>query len=285
MHIDLTSPAQLSELLRRHTFHTKKRFGQNFLIDRNVLDKIVGALEIKEGDAVLEIGPGAGTLTQALAKTGAKVVAVEVDRDLIEILKEVLADYPNVEVVHADFLHIDLPSFLTEHFGDVRVKAVGNLPYYITSPIISVLLSAKPRIERIVTMVQKEVAERFGAKPGTKAYGSMSVFIQYNAKAEIIAHISKNVFFPPPEVSSAVIRLMPLAHPPVEVANEELFFDVVHCAFGKRRKTLANSLADCQALGLSKERVREVLQAADIEPSRRAETLSIEEFARIAAAV
>lgn len=279
---DLTSPAQLAQLFRRHSFRPKKRFGQNFLVDRNVLNKILDAADIHEGDCVLEIGPGAGTLTLALAERGANVVAVEVDRHLIAILQEVLADHPNARVVNADILGLDLHSLLAEHFDEQRVKIIGNLPYYITSPIISQLLLARPGIERIVLMVQKEVAERMKASAGTKDFGSLTVFVQFHAEVEIIAHVSKNVFQPPPEVSSAILRLTPRSAPPVQVPSEEVFFDVVHCAFGQRRKTLLNSLSDCPALGLSKEQVAEILRDADIDPSRRAETLPLADFARIA---
>ena len=272
------------ELFRRFGFRPRKRFGQNFLVDRNVLNKILDAAEISEGDPVLEVGPGAGTLTQALAERGAKVVAVEVDRDLVAILSEVL-EGSNAEVINADILSLNLPQFLQDHFGSMKVKVLGNLPYYITSPIIGDLLMARSQVERIVLMAQKEVAERLKASPGTKDFGSMSVFVQYYAEVEVIAHVSRNVFLPPPDVSSAIVRLTPRERPPVEVPSDELFFDVVHCAFGQRRKTLLNSLSDCQALGLTKEQVSQVLQKAHIEPSRRAETLSLEEFAAIAQAI
>jgi len=281
---DLTSPVQLAELFRRYNFRPKKRFGQNFLVDRNVLNKVLDAAEIREGDPVLEIGPGAGAVTVALADRGAKVVAVEIDRGMIEILSEVVSGRSNVEVVTADILNLDMPSFLAERFGEQRIKVIGNLPYYITSPIIAGLLGARGHIERIVLMVQKEVAERIRAHPGTKDYGSMSVFVQFHAETEIVAHVSKNVFMPPPEVSSAILRLTPRRTPPVEVPSEGLFFDVVHCAFGQRRKTLLNSLSDCPALGLSKEQVGRILHDAQIEPSRRAETLSLADFAGIARA-
>lgn len=280
--LDLTSPVQLKELFRRYNFRPKKRFGQNFLADRNVVNKILDALDLHEGDPVLEIGPGAGTLTQALAERGTKVVAVEVDRDLIHILSDVLANYPNVSVVNADILGLNLPQFLSDHFGQGKVKVVGNLPYYITSPIIAQIFQAKAQVGRIVLMAQKEVAERLKASPGTKDYGSMSVFVQYYSQPEIIAHVSKNVFLPPPDVSSAIVRLNLHLEPPVEVPSDEGFFDVVHCAFGQRRKTLLNSLSDCPALGLTKEQVSQVLHDAGIDPSRRAETLSLDEFARIA---
>ena len=283
MNIDLTSPVQLTELFRRLDFRPRKRFGQNFLVDRNVLNKILDAAEIRQGDPVLEVGPGAGTLTQALVERGARVVAVEVDRDLVAILSEVVGSA--AEIVNADILSLNLPQFLQDHFGSARVKVLGNLPYYITSPIISELLMARSQIERIVLMAQKEVAERLKACPGTKDFGSMSVFVQYYSEVQIIAHVSRNVFLPPPDVASSIVRLTPRERPPVEVPSDELFFDVVHCAFGQRRKTLLNSLSDCQALGLTKEQVAQVLHAAHIEPSRRAETLSLEEFAAIARAI
>jgi 16S rRNA (adenine1518-N6/adenine1519-N6)-dimethyltransferase len=213
------------------------------------------------------------------------VVAVEIDREIIAILEEALAPYPNATIVNADFLSINVPDFLQEHFGDAKVKVLGNLPYYITSPIVSRLLEVRDRIESVVMMVQKEVAMRLKADPGTRDYGSMSVFVQYYAQPEIVSYVSKNVFMPPPEVSSAVVKLTPRPSPPVLVPSEETFFNIVHCAFGKRRKTLLNSLSDCSAMELSKERVGQVLQSANIDPSRRAETLSLEEFAQIARAV
>ena len=282
MNIDLTSPVQLMELFRRFGFRPRKRFGQNFLVDGNVLNKILDGADIHEGDLVLEVGPGAGTLTLALTQRGAKAIAVEVDRDLVAILSDVA---PGAEIINADILSLNLPQLLRDHFGESKVKVLGNLPYYITSPIISELLLARSQIERIVLMVQKEVAERLRACPGTKDFGSMSVFVQYYAEVEIIAHVSRNVFLPPPDVSSAIVRLTPRERPPVDVPSDELFFDVVHCAFGQRRKTLLNSLSDCQALGLTKEQISQVLHAARIEPSRRAETLSLEEFASISRAI
>jgi 16S rRNA (adenine1518-N6/adenine1519-N6)-dimethyltransferase len=282
MPIDLTSPAQLRQLLNRHGFRAKKRFGQNFLIDRNLVDKIIHTADVREGDSVLEIGPGAGTLTQAIAERGAEVVAVEVDRDLIAITQEVTAAYPNVKTINADILSLDLPQMLSDHFGDARVKVVGNLPYYITSPIIARVIEARARIDLVTLMVQREVAERLNASPGTKDFGSMSVFVQFYTETEIVAHVSKNVFYPPPEVSSAIVRLRPRSTPAVDVPCEQTFLDVVHCGFGRRRKTLLNSLSDCSALGLSKEQVARVLHDAGIDPSLRAEVLSLEDFASIA---
>lgn len=281
----LTSPANLADLLRRHGFHTKKRFGQNFLVDNNVLAKILDSASIREGDPVLEIGPGVGTLTLASAEKGARVLAVEMDRELIPILSETLSNSPDARIVNADILSLSLRDLLRDHFGSAKVKVLGNLPYYITSPIIGNLLDVCSQLDRIVLMVQKEVAERLMAAPGTKDYGSMSVFVQYHTAPEIIAHVSRNVFFPPPDVSSAIVRLVPRAHPPVDVPNERLYFDIVHCAFGQRRKTLLNSLSDCPVLGLTKQQVSQVLREAAIDPSRRAETLSLEEFGRIARAL
>ncbi len=279
--IDLTSPTQLKELFRGYNFRPKKRLGQNFLIDRNVVNKILDAADIQTGDCILEIGPGAGTLTQAIAERGAKVVAVEIDRDMVEIVSSILCDYPNASVVNADILRIDLPQFLHEHFGESKVKVLGNLPYYITSPIISEIFLAGTQVERIVIMTQKEVAERLKASPGTKDYGSLSIFVQYHAEVELVSHVSKNVFLPAPEVSSAIVLLMPRKEPPVNVPSSKLFFDVVHCAFGKRRKTLLNSLSDCPVLGLTKEQIADVLGRANIDSDRRAETISLEEFAII----
>ncbi len=281
MAIDLTSPAQLRELLNRHGFRAKKRFGQNFLIDRNIVNKILDSADIHEDDPVLEIGSGVGVLTQPIAERGAKVVAVEIDRDLVAVLQEVVTGHPNVEIVTADILRLDLSQFLADHFGDVKVKVIGNLPYYITSPIIAQVIDSRDRIDLLVLMVQKEVAQRLHASPGTKDFGSMSVFVQFYADTEVVAHVSKNVFYPPPEVSSAIVRLVPRSAPPVDVPSERAFFDVVHCAFGKRRKTLLNSLSDCPALGLAKEQIARVLHDADIDPSLRAEVLSLEDFARI----
>lgn len=285
MAVDLTSPVQLRELLRRHGFRTRKRFGQHFLVDRNTVEKVLDAADIRQGDPVLEIGPGVGTLTQAIAERGADTVAVEVDSDLIPILQEALQGAPNVRIVQADVLSLDLSQFLAGHFGGVKVKVVGNLPYYITSPIITQVLEAREKADRLVLMVQQEVAERLEASPGTRDYGSMSVFVQFYAEVEIAARVPRTVFLPPPDVSSAVVRLIPRTEPPVETPSEDLFFDVVHCGFGKRRKTLLNSLSDCPALGLTKDQVSRVLRDAGIDPSLRAERLSLDDFASIARVV
>lgn len=283
--IDLISPVFLKDLLFRHNLRPRKRFGQNFLVDQKVLDKILDALDIQEGEPILEIGPGVGTLTRALAERGAKVVAVELDRDMITVLQETLADYPDVTVVSQDFVRLNLPEFLTEHFGTAKIKAVGNLPYNITSPIITQLFTATSQIERIVMMVQKEVADRLEASTHTKSYGALSVFVQYHSIPEIIDVVPNTAFIPPPGVQSAIVRLTLRPAVPVDVPNEEQFFEVVHCAFSKRRKTLLNSLTGCIGLVLTREQVADILDRAGIDPVRRAETLSLEEFASIARAV
>jgi len=280
--LDLTSPTQLRELLRTHGFRIKKRLGQNFLVDRNVLDKIIEIADISNHDNILEIGPGVGTLTLSLAERGARIVAVEVDHTLIPILREVLDPYHNVTVVHSDILALDMPLFIRENFGDGTVKVVGNLPYYITSPVITKMIEARSCFERIVFMVQKEVADRLTSPPGTKEYGSMTVFVQFYLQVEVAAHVSRNVFFPPPDVSSAIVRMTPRSTPPVDVPSEKVFFDIVHCAFGQRRKTILNSLSNCPALSLSKDEAARILHKASVDASRRPETLSLEDFARIA---
>lgn len=285
MTVDLTSPAQLKDLLNRHGFHARKRFGQNFLVDRNIVNRVLDAADIRPGDAVIEIGPGAGTLTEGISKRGARVSAIEIDRKLIPVLAEVMAGQSDVEIVNADFLDLDLSKFIAERVDGKKVKIIGNLPYYITSPIMAKMTEARERIEGSIVMVQREVADRLQASPGSRDYGSMSIFVQFHHEVEMVAHVSRNVFLPPPEVSSAVVRLTPRTQPPVEVPNEQVFFEVVHCAFGKRRKTLLNSLSGCHALGLAKEDVARVLEETGIDPSLRAERLSLEDFARIARAL
>ena len=251
-----------------------KKLGQNFLIDEQVVNNIVAAADIKPGDAVLEIGPGIGTLTQGLAEAGAVVTAVEIDRRLIEVLSKTLEGYNNVRVVHGDILRIDI----SETVGAPKYKVVANLPYYITTPIIMGLLEARMPIDVLVTMVQKEVAQRMVATPGTKDYGSLSVAVQYYTKAEIMFIVKPDSFIPPPSVESAVIRCTILDKPPVDV-NEKIFFRVVKAAFAQRRKTLLNTL---KTTGVPVETLKTILDAAGIDGTRRGETLSIEEFAALA---
>ena len=261
-------------ILKRFGIRMSKKLGQNFLIDEHVVNSIVAAAGIKPGDAVLEIGPGIGTLTQGLAEAGANVTAVEIDRRLIEVLSKTLEGYDNVKVVHGDILRINIP----ETVGVPQYKVVANLPYYITTPIIMGLLEARMPIDVLVTMVQKEVAQRMVATPGTKDYGSLSVAVQYYTKAEIMFIVKPDSFIPPPAVESAVIRCTVLDKPPVEV-NEKVFFRVVKAAFAQRRKTLLNTL---KTTGVPVEALKTILDAAGIDGTRRGETLSIEEFAALA---
>jgi 16S rRNA (adenine1518-N6/adenine1519-N6)-dimethyltransferase len=283
--MNLTSLAEVDALLRRHGFQTRQRLGQNFLVDRNTLLKVVAAAELDPEDVVLEIGPGIGTLTVELAARAGQVTAVELDPRLLPILREVLAGHANTEVIHADFLRLPLAEFLAGRCGPRRCKVVANLPYYITSPVLTALLDQHAMLERIVLMVQKEVADRLAAAPGTEAYGSLSVFAQWRATVETVSRVSRHVFRPAPNVDSAIVRLRIREAPPVPVANEARFFDVVHAAFQKRRKTLLNALSTFPALGLTKEEAAAALGRAGIDPMRRGETLSIAEFAAVAGAV
>jgi 16S rRNA (adenine1518-N6/adenine1519-N6)-dimethyltransferase len=282
MALNLCSPADVGALLRRHGLRPKKRLGQNFLVDRNTLEKIVGAAELSPEDEVLEIGPGLGALTRALAERTGRVAAVEVDAGLLPVLQETLDGLANVEVVHADFLDLDLPAFLSERFGDRRVKVVANIPYYITSPILERLLAVASRIERILLLVQKEVAARLAARPGTPEYGSLTLFARYHAEVEIVGRVSRHVFLPPPGVDSAILRLRVRDSPAVRVSHPGLLFEIIHAAFQQRRKTLLNALTGSPTLHLAKEDAEAALNAAGIDPRRRGETLSLEEFAALA---
>ena len=277
--MNLASAPQVKKLLADHGLRPKKRLGQNFLIDRNVLDRIVAASGAGQGVNVLEIGPGLGTVTQELADTGARVVCVEADRELIPVLEDVLVD-KNVEIVNHDFLKIDLPSFLGERGGG-RWVVVGNLPYYITSPIITTLLESKQMVSSIILMVQREVAMRLQAKPATDDYGSLSVFVQYHCEIESVMKVSKNVFYPVPDVDSEVVKLTVREKPVVGVKDESLFFRIVRASFGKRRKTLLNALSSSAELGWDKETVQRIIEKAGIDSGRRGETLSLEEFAAL----
>ncbi|MDF2636710.1 MAG: Ribosomal small subunit methyltransferase [Pelosinus sp.] len=261
-------------ILKRFGIRMSKKLGQNFLIDEHVVRSIVEAANIAEGDAVLEIGPGIGTLTQGLAEAGAEVTAVEIDRRLIEVLAKTLEGYENIKVVHGDILRIDI----AKEVMAPRYKVVANLPYYITTPIIMGLLEAHMPVDVLVTMVQKEVAQRMVAVPGTKDYGSLSVAVQYYTKPEIMFIVPPSSFIPPPAVDSAVIRCTVREKPPVEV-DERIFFRVVKAAFAQRRKTLSNTL---KTTGVPAETLKVILEKAGIDGTRRGETLSLEEFAAIA---
>lgn len=261
-------------ILKRFGIRMSKKLGQNFLIDEHVVRNIVEAANLTPGDAVLEIGPGIGTLTQGLAEAGGQVTAVEIDRRLIEVLRKTLEGYENIKIVHGDILRIDV----AKEVMAPRYKVVANLPYYITTPIIMGLLEARMPIDVLVTMVQKEVAERMVAVPGTKDYGSLSVAVQYYTQPEIMFLVPPASFIPPPAVDSAVIRCTVREKPPVEV-NERVFFRVVKAAFAQRRKTLSNTL---KTTGVPADILRVILEKAGIDGTRRGETLSLQEFAAIA---
>lgn len=255
--------------------HMSKKLGQNFLIRRHIVDDIVRAADLQVGDKVLEVGPGIGTLTQGLCESGADVTAIELDRRLPEVLAHTLSSYDNVRVVEGDVLALPI----AEIMGEGSFKVVANLPYYITTPIIMGLLESKLPIERLVVMVQKEVAERMVASPGSKIYGALSVAVQYYTEPEIVLSVPAKSFLPAPEVESAVIRCVLREKPPVEVADEKLFFRTVKAAFAQRRKTLSNTF---KTTGLTKEEISGILQKVGIDGTRRGETLSMQEMADIA---
>ena len=262
-------------ILRAFDLHASRRLGQNFLVSSAVVRAVVEAAEIEKGDRVLEIGPGIGTLTQGLLEAGAEVTAVELDKKLPAVLAETLRGYEHLNVVQGDVLKTDIAALM----GDGPFKVAANLPYYITTPILLALLEQKLPITRIVTMVQKEVAERMTARPSGKNYGALSVAVQYHTEPEIVLDVPPNCFFPAPEVDSAVIACAVRKKPAVAVKDENLFFRVVKAAFGQRRKTLSNAL---KPLGVSKELMEKVLAGAKVDASRRGETLSLAEFASIA---
>ena len=277
---DLGIPASTIEVLRRHQFTIQKKYGQNFLIDKNVLEKILRAAEITQEDCVLEIGPGIGTLTQCLARKAGKVIAVEIDRNLIPILEETLADCPNVALVQGDILKVDVAELLQRESGGRSVKVAANLPYYITTPIIMGLFEKHVPLKNITVMVQKEVADRMQAGPGTKDYGALSLAVQYYAKPEVVANVPPNCFIPRPNVGSAVVRMDRYGTPPVQVEEGKLFA-IIRAAFNQRRKTLANSLGNAGELGISKERTGEALERMGLPVTVRGEALSLEQFAEL----
>lgn len=280
----LYAPSTIRDLKDRHDFKLSKSLGQNFITDKNVIEKIIEGAEICGNDLVIEIGPGIGVLTAEAAEAAGKVVAVEIDSKLIPILSETLRGYNNIRIINQDILKTDINSIIKEEKRDGRisgdVKIIGNLPYYITTPIIMHLLENGVDAESITIMMQKEVADRIKASPGGKIYGALSVAVQYYCNVEQIALVPKEVFIPRPKVDSAVLKLSVRKERPVELADQKVFFTCIKYGFGKRRKTLLNSLTGVN--GLSKEEVREVLTEAGIDPTRRAETLDIREFADIA---
>ncbi len=280
----LSSPKKTKEIVNKYGFRFTKSLGQNFLIDENIIYKIIDGAEITKDDTIIEIGPGIGTLTQYLAEEAKRVLAIEIDKSLIPILGETLKDYENTEVINTDILKVDLKELVETKLSGERVKVVANLPYYVTTPIIMKFLEEEVPVKDIVVMVQKEVADRLKAKPNTKDYGSLSVAVQYFCEPEIVTRVPKTVFIPTPNVESTVIRLKVLDNPPVNVTNRKLFHRVVRASFAKRRKTILNSLSFSN-LGIDKDQIKECLMACDIDPKRRGESLAIEEFAALSNAV
>jgi len=277
---NLSNIKTIKSILTRYGFHFSKYLGQNFLIDSSVSPKMAGLCGISENTGVLEIGPGIGTLTRELAKRAKKVVAVEIDKQLIPVLKETLADFDNINIINGDILKIDLRRLIEESFTDQNVVVCANLPYYITSPIIMKLLESHLPIKSITAMVQKETALRFCAKPGSRSGGAITVAIHYYSMPELLFQVPKSAFFPSPNVDSAVIKLDVLGCPPVCVNDEKIFWKVIKAAFAQRRKTLLNSLS--AGLGINKETTSQILKTKCINPSLRAENLTMTQFADIA---
>ena len=267
--------------MQKYQFSFQKKFGQNFLIDTHVLDKIIRAAEITKEDMVLEIGPGIGTMTQYLAEAAGKVIAVEIDRNLIPILSETLSMYDNVRIINEDVLKLDIRKLAEEENQGRPIKVVANLPYYITTPIIMGLFEGQVPVESITVMVQKEVADRMQTGPGSKDYGALSLAVQYYAKPYIVANVPPNCFMPRPKVGSAVIRLTRHDTPPVQVKDEGLMFEIIRASFNQRRKTLANGLNNSSRLSYPKEVIAEAVEKLGKGPSIRGEALTLEEFARL----
>ena len=278
----LGNPQETIAVLQKYNFAFQKKFGQNFLIDPRVLEKIIKAAEITEDDCVLEIGPGIGTMTQHLACAAKKVIAVEIDRALIPILQDTLSGWDNVKIINEDVMKVDLAKLAEEENGGKPLKVVANLPYYITTPIIMGLFENHVPLKSITVMVQREVADRMQVGPGTKDYGALSLAVQYYAKPYIVANVPPNCFMPRPKVGSAVIRLERYEEPPVKVKDEKLMFRIIRASFNQRRKTLANGLKNSAELDFTKEEIAAAIAGIGKEPGVRGETLTLEEFARLA---
>ncbi len=275
----LGNPKNTIEVIQKYGFNFQKKFGQNFLIDTHVLDRIIEESGITKDDCVLEIGPGIGTMTQYLCENAREVVAVEIDKALIPILEDTLSEYDNVTVINDDILKVDVQKIVDEKNDGKPIKVVANLPYYITTPIIMGLFESHLPLKSITIMVQKEVADRMQVGPGTKDYGALSLAVQYYAKPEIVANVPPNCFMPRPNVGSAVIRLTKYDTPPVFVENEEFMFSLIRATFNQRRKTLVNAIGNAPNLNISKEMVAEVLLEMDESATVRGETFSLEKFA------
>lgn len=278
---NLGIPQNTIAVLQKYNFNFQKKFGQNFLIDTHVLDKIISSAGITKDDFVLEIGPGIGTMTQYLCENAREVAAVEIDRNLIPILADTLSEYDNVEVINEDILKLDICALAERKNDGKPIKVVANLPYYITTPIIMGLFESKVPIDSITIMVQKEVADRMQSGPGSKDYGALSLAVQYYAKPEIVANVPPNCFMPRPNVGSAVIRLTRHANPPVEVQDEKLMFALIRASFNQRRKTLANGLNNSPEIHLSKEQIQESILALGVPVNIRGEALTLEQFAQL----
>lgn len=277
----LGNPRNTIEILNKYKFVFQKKFGQNFLIDTHVLEKIIRAADITKEDYVLEIGPGIGTMTQYLAENAREVMAVEIDRNLIPILEDTLAGYDNVTVVNEDVLKLDLPEVVQKKNAGKPIKVVANLPYYITTPIIMGIFESHVPLYSLTIMVQKEVADRMQAGPGSKDYGALSLAVQYYAKPYIAANVPPNCFMPRPNVGSAVIRLTKHEKPPVEAKDERLLFRMIRASFNQRRKTLANGLKNSQELSYSKEQIESAIEKAGFPPAVRGEALTLQQFAQL----
>ena len=282
---NLASPRVIKEIVSEYEFRFSKSLGQNFLVDEGALAGILSGADISEDDCVLEIGPGFGTLTQRLCGAAKKVVCVEIDKTVIPILEENLKDFDNFEIINDDVMKIDIKSLAEEKFGTENVKVAANLPYYITTPIIMMLLESKVKFKSITVMVQKEVAKRLCASEGTKDFGAISLAVQYFCNANYLFDVPNTSFMPPPKVTSTVVRLDLLDKPRVSVKKEEMFFKTVKASFAQRRKTLLNALSNAGFSGFSKAEISEILKNIGIDEKRRGETLSIDEFARLADAL
>ena len=278
----LGNPQNTIEVLQKYNFSFQKKFGQNFLIDTHVLDKIIQSANITKDDMVLEIGPGIGTMTQYLAQAAGKVIAVEIDKNLIPILEDTLSGYDNVRVINEDVLKLDLKKLADEENNGKPVKVVANLPYYITTPIIMGLFENEVPVESITVMVQKEVAMRMQAGPGTKDYGALSLAVQYYCEPYIAANVPPNCFMPRPKVGSTVIRLTRYSEPPVTTENEQLMFRLIRASFNQRRKTLANGLNNAPDLHYTKEQIAQAIEQLGVSASIRGEALTLQQFAKLA---
>lgn len=287
MHKDIATPVRTKEILNKYGFSFKKSLGQNFLIDPNILRNIVSHADLTENSGAIEVGPGIGALTEHLARAAKKVVSFEIDQRLLPVLEDTLSPYDNVKIVHSDVLKADVAQVIEEEMPGIEdIMVVANLPYYVTTPILMKLLNDRLPIRGFVVMMQKEVADRISAKPGTKSYGSLSIAIQYYCTAEVAMIVPKTVFMPAPNVDSAVLRLIKHDEPPVKVIDEDFLFEVTRASFAQRRKTILNNLQSMLTDGKkNKEAILAALETAGVEPTRRGETLTIQEFGALADAL